>query len=220
MSFWSQFDPPGCFPDKCQCEAVRDSFIRQPSAFWSSFSYVIAGFLIYRYIRPKSFELKMWAIVCVLMGLSSLVGHMTFTKFALAMDFASIILVLSFFALLNLFELLKVRWMFFYFGLYYVALFFAMYSMEKWTKISLCLLIFVFAMGDVVREQGWKFFQARNLQLCLLTLTASFGLFLLDENHVMCSPSSLFQFHSLWHVGTAISMFFYGLWRFEDIRVR
>lgn len=220
MSFWSQFEPPGCYPDKCQCEAVQDSFIRQPSAFWSSFAYVIAGILIYRYINQKSFELKMWAGVCVLMGFSSLFGHMTFTKFALALDFASIVLVLSFFALLNLFELLKVRRMFLYFGVYYVVLFFAMHSMEKWTKIGMCLLIFMFAMGDVVREMGWKFFEARKLQISLLVLCASFGLFLLDENHVMCDPLSFWQFHSLWHIGTAISMFFYGAWRFEAIRAR
>lgn len=217
MSFWQRFDPPSCFPDDCMCEGVRDAWIRQPSAFWSSLAYLMAAFSIYRYIRPKSFELKMWAGVCALLGFSSHFGHMSFTKIALALDFASIVLTLSFFALLNLFLLLKqsALRMLTYFLLYYIVLFFVMYSMDKWTKIGVCLLIFLFAIGDVIREMGLSFLKARTLQLSLVILAVSFGLFLIDEFHVMCNPESLFQFHSLWHIGTAASIFFYGKWRFD-----
>jgi hypothetical protein len=154
------------------------------------------------------------------MGLSSLIGHMTFVKVFLALDFASIVMVLSFFAILNLLKLLKVNSgrILIILALYYVGLYFAMLSMNKWGNIGMCLLIFVFSIGDMIREMGRSFLKARTLQLSLLILTVSFGLFILDEMHIGCDPYSLFQWHSLWHIGTAAAMFFYGKWRFEDNR--
>lgn len=221
-SFWSKFEQSPCYPDKCQCEFARDEIIRQPSAFWSSFAYIIAGIAIYKYVRTKSLELKLWTFVCILMGLSSLFGHGSFIRAALAMDFASIILVLSFFAFLNLFLMLKfsLRKILLCFSAYYVLLFFAMYHMDKWVKIGTCLIVFTFAIGDVIREMGLSFLKARTLQICLFILTVSFGLFILDENHYKCDPFSPFQLHSLWHIGTAVSMFFYGKWRFDSIAAR
>lgn len=222
MNPWVDWKPASCYPDKCQCEAVQDAFIRQPSSFLSSFAYIIAAFAIYRAVAQKSFELKLWAAVCFMMGVSSLIGHATFVKVFLAMDFASIVMVLSFFAVLNLLRLLKVSE-----GkivailiVYYVFLYAAMISMNKWGNIGMCLLIFAFSMADMIREMGWGFLKARTLQLSLLVLTLSFGIFIIDEMHIACEPMSLFQFHSLWHIGTAVAMYFYGRWRFDEILAR
>jgi len=177
-------------------------------------------FLIYRHIAQKSFELKVWTGVCILMGISSHLGHASFAKVFLAMDFASIVMVLSFFAVLNLLRMLKVNTVriVIVLAIYYVGLYFAMLSMGKWGNIGMCLLIFAFSIGDLIREMGWSFLKARTLQLSLFVLFLSFGMFVIDEMHIGCNPSSWFQWHSLWHIGTATSMFFYGKWRFEDIR--
>lgn len=218
MNPWKNFDLPSCYPDKCQCEAVRDALIRQPSSFWSSLAYVMAGFAIYYYVKAKSMDLKVWSLICVIMGLSSMLGHMSFVRFTLAFDFASIILVMSFFGLWNLLNLLKfsINKIFVYFLIYYAFLFFAMYAMDKWSKVGVCLLVFGFAIGDVIREMGWKFLNARTLQLSILILSISFGIYIMDEMHVNCEPQSFFQWHSVWHIGTALSMFLYGKWRFEE----
>lgn len=222
MNFWSQFQQAECYPDKCQCELARDELIRQPSSFWSSLAYIVAAWAIYRHVREKSVELKLWTGVCVLMGLSSLAGHGTYIRVALAFDFASIVLVMSFFALLNVFLLLKqsLHRILIYFSIYYTGLFFAMYGMSKFAKIGMCLLVFAFAMTDVFREMGPKFFKARSLQISLGVLMIAFGFFVLDENHIGCDPTSLFQFHSLWHFGTAMAIYYYGKWRFEEMRAR
>lgn len=220
MNIWEGLAPASCYPDKCQCEGVRDALIRQPSAFFSSVAYIIAGILIYRHVAQKSFELKVWTGVCVLMGLSSHLGHASFANVLLAMDFASIVMVLSFFAVLNLLRMLKVNSgrIVIILGLYYVGLYFAMLSMGKWGKIGMCLLIFAFSIGDLIREMGSNFLKARNLLLSLFILTVSFGVFVIDEMHIGCDPSSWLQWHSLWHIGTATSMYFYGRWRFAEIR--
>src|SRR5690606_13911812 len=99
--------------------------------------------------------------------------------------------------------------------IYYGALFLAMYFLGKWAKVGVCLLVFAFAIGDVIRDIGWKFLQARTLQLSILVLGISFGIYIMDEMHIDCRPESLFQWHSVWHAGTAVSMFLYGKWRFE-----
>lgn len=219
MNPWKGFDGASCLPDNCGCELARDALIRQPSAFWSSFAYIVAAWAIYREVINKSLELKLWAGVCFTLGISSLFGHASFINLALAMDFASIILVLSFFAILNLLLLLKQspQRILFYLALYYVTLFGAMYYMGKWAKISFCLLIFFFSVGDIIRELGWRFLKARTLQLSLFILALSFGMFLVDELHLDCNPEATFQWHSMWHIGTAISMYYYGKWRFSAV---
>ena len=219
MNPWSSFSPATCFPDQCNCELTRDALIRQPSAFWSSFAYLFAAVLIIREIEKKSIELKMWAGVCSLMGLSSLFGHASFINLALALDFASIILVLSFFALLNLMRQFKQGFfsIFICFLIYYFSLFAAMYYMSKWPKIFFCLMIFAFSLGDILRNWGIRFLKNRNLQISLGVLLVSFGMFLVDEFHIGCEPESWFQWHSMWHIGTAISMYYYGKWRFTCV---
>ncbi len=218
MNPWKNFEPSGCLPNKCQCEGVRDALVRQPSSTWSSLAYVFAGLAIYRYVKDKSMDLRVWTIVCVIMGLSSFIGHMSYIRFTLAMDFASIILVMSFFGIWNLLLMLKQSYkrIFLYLSLYYSLLVLAMYSMNKWTKVGICFLVFIFAMSDVIREMGWRFIKARTLQYSLLTLTVSFGIYMMDEMHINCVPGSLLQWHSVWHMGTALSMFLYGKWRFDE----
>lgn len=216
MNFWERFEPASCMPHNCGCEGVRDAFIRQPSTTWSSLAFMIAGFAIYRYIKPKSYELKLWTLVCVLMGVTSFLGHMSFIRLTLALDFASIILVLSFFPFIKIIKKYRLIWM----ALFYVSVFFVMYSLDKWTKIGTCLMIFAFAKVDILKEFGYKFYLARDLQISLGVLIISFTLFVMDEMHIGCDPFSYFQLHSLWHIGTAISMFFYGKWRLDVIRER
>lgn len=219
MNPWTGFAPASCFPDKCQCEMVQEGLIRQPSAFWSSLAYLFAAFAIYRHIAHKTTELKLWTLVCVLMGLSSLFGHASFINLALALDFASIILVLSFFALLNFFLRFKLSYerIIVYFVLYYGLLYGAMYFLGKWPKIIFCLVIFLFSLFDIIREAGWTFFKAKSILLSLLVLIVSFGMFLIDEFHLHCDPKSWFQWHSLWHIGTALSIYYYGKWRFSAV---
>ena len=214
MTFWSRFEPSSCYPDKCQCEAVRDTLIRQPSSFWSSLAYIFAGLAIYRIVREKSRDLKMWTVVCCLMGLTSMFGHGSFIRVSLALDFASIVLVLSFFALMNFLKKFSTTKIMFMFTTYYIALFSAMYYMGKFTKIGACLLIFAVSLGDAAKQVHWSFEKDKYLHWSLAILALSFGFFIIDEMHIGCVPHSLFQFHSLWHLGTGLSMYFYGKWRF------
>lgn len=214
MNFWEQFDPATCLPDNCNCELVRDEFIRQPSAFWSSLAYIAASFATLYFIKNKTTELKSWAIVCLLMGLSSLFGHMSFTRFSLAVDVSTIVLVLSFFPIMRFLSgrgislIKKVMFL----VLFFIILFFGIYELDKWPKVFLCLLVFIFVLKDTLRST-WNY---KTFKVSILILLVSFSFFLFDEFHIGCEPTSFFQFHSVWHIGTALSMFFYGKWRLDE----
>jgi hypothetical protein len=220
MKSWFGLESIICFPDKCQCEAAGEGIIRQPSSFWSSWAYLLAGIFLYRYLKNKSLELKMWTGVCFLLGITSMLGHASFTKLALAMDFASIVLVLIFFSILNFFMLLQIRLthMLICFAGFYVVLVLAMHSMGKWGQIGICVIVMALSVNDILRETGKDFFKYKSLNYALLILSISFVIFVMDENHVMCDPQSLWQWHSFWHIGTAIAMFFYGKWRLSEIQ--
>jgi hypothetical protein len=216
MSFWDRFPQATCIENNCGCSYIYDSLIRQPPNFWSSLFYIFLGLWLYREVKEKSFELKAWVILTIVLGLSSMFAHASFIKIAMAMDFGGIILVLSFFALLNLLELLKVSkgHMLLYFTLYYLSIILIMYSMNKWVKVGICLMIFAFSLGDLIRSIGWSFLRARLLQFSILVLMVSFTLFILDELRIGCDPHSHFPLHSFWHLGTAFSIYLYGKWRF------
>jgi hypothetical protein len=214
MNFWEQFEPATCLPYNCNCELVRDEFIRQPSAFWSSLAYIATSFATIYFIKNKTTDLKNWALVCFLMGLSSLFGHLSFTRFSLALDVSTIVLVLTFFPLLRSLSRRGISQLkkFFILLLFFIILFFGIYELDKWPKVFLCVSVFIFVLKDTLRSTK----KYKTLQVSILILFVSFSLFLLDEFHIGCDPMSLFQFHSVWHIGTALSMFFYGKWRLDE----
>lgn len=213
---WSHFPRAECLPD-CSCEFMHlDAWIAQPLAFWSSLAYMVAAYCLHRKVKAHPFGFRLWNFVLILLGLSSLLTHATFTKVAVGMDFASIVAVLSFFTFLQFFQMLRFPPLrvFHYFMIYYALLFSAFYSMNKWTKIGICVLIFFLSLGETVRSMGLKFLKARDLQLSIGILTFSFSLFLLDDHRVGCDPQGYLHGHTLWHLGTAVSAYYYGKWRF------
>ncbi len=221
MIIWERFEQASCVASRCQCEAPRDALIRQPASFWSSLAYLIAAFLLVRSVKNPRPEFKFWVLACVVLGGSSHLGHMSFTRLGLSFDFAAIILIFSFFALVNIMLLLRRSAVFIFFALalYYGLLVLGMYSIpDKWSRIGLCLFIFALSVGDVIREQGLAFLRAKYFRRSLFILLVSFSFFVLDEAHVACDPGSLFQFHALWHFGTAAALYYYGLWRFSDLK--
>jgi hypothetical protein len=135
----------------------------------------------------------------------------------MATDFAGIILVTSFFALysfmsrfrLSTFKL--VCCLVFYFA----GLTFTFYSLEKWTKVSFCLFVVALAMFEMIKQMGSGIFKQKEITMALSLLLISFGFFLLDELKIFCDPQSWLSGHSVWHLGTALSLNIYGRFRLQ-----
>lgn len=218
MSYWSKYAPAACLPDNCDCEFVRDAWIAQPSAFWSSFSYIFFALLLYWIVPKKTATLRLWTFSVVLVGLFSHFAHGSFIEFAMAMDFAGVVMVLSFFSVIKVLN----RWVTnpwkitFLLLSYQGGLLITFYSLEKWFKVSICILIFLFAIVEILHTEGKKFIFAKDLHRALVVLVFSFAFFIAGELKLICDPMSWMQTHAVWHLGSAVTLFLYGKWRFRD----
>lgn len=215
--FWLRFEPTKCLPNNCGCEAIVDTFVRQPVNFWSSFSYIVVAFFFYRSLKNNNAKSKFWFLICLLIGTSSLFGHMSFIQFSMAMDFASIILALIFFALWDIFDEknLKLSSKILTLLAIYLSTLFMMYQMGKNAKIGSGIVVFCFTLYDILNRRHQHYLKSLNFKKSFGIFFISFLFFVLDELKILCNPNSLFQFHSLWHLGSSCSLYFYGRWRFE-----
>ena len=217
MNFRSYFTEAQCLPDNCDCEFVGPGWIAQPSAFWSSLFYLFFAVLLYTQVKQKTTTLKLWTLSLILLGLSSHFAHASFIEFAMAMDFSGIILILSFFYIIRwLNKWITSPWRITFLLLSYQGgLWMTFYSLEKWFKVGLCLIVFFFCIIELVHTEGKNFIKARDIHWSLITLFLSFTFFLTDELKLICDPHSWLQGHSVWHMGTAVSLYLYGRWRFR-----
>jgi hypothetical protein len=97
-----------------------------------------------------------------------------------------------------------------------MGLWFVFYSLYKWVKFSLAILIFCIAFWEIYRSEGKAFFKAKLLHFSVGILFVSFVFFMFDDLKIFCAPSSWFSGHSVWHFGTGLSLYLYGKWRFRS----
>jgi len=216
---WSDYPRALCLPSGCGCEFVDvNNWIAQPSAFWTSLFHIFFAFLLYFVVKEKSQKLKLWVLSLIILGLSSHFAHGSFLEFAMATDFAGIILVMSFFPLYKW----LVKWVsstpkiLFLLMSYQGGLWMTFYSLEKWFKVGLCIVAFTISIVELMHSEGKRFWKARDLHIALGIIVASFLFFMIDELKMYCNPHALITGHSVWHFGTALSLFYYGKWRFRE----
>jgi hypothetical protein len=217
-TFWAQFAQADCMP-KCGCEALGSGLIMQPIAFWSSFAYLLSAYFLYRRIQNRTLKLKIFVGLLTYLCFSSLFAHASFIKIALAMDFSSIVVLISFFPAYNLLTMLKrtpaqiIGWI----TLYVLSLVSVLYFISGWPRIILCLLIFLFALGDLFRERRKDLMSSRSRSFWqfLSIMFLSFCTFIVDTSHMICEPDGLIHGHMFWHFGTALGTYFFGRWSFH-----
>lgn len=214
MILWNQFARSDCFPD-CSCEFMRiDSWINQPLAFWSSLAYLLPIYFLNKNLKEKTSVTKLWNQCLVVLTVSSLFCHASFIRLSVAMDFASIGIIMGFFVIANGVNPKNLKRSISFFFATQIVLNF---GLTKWPKISLSLLVFLFAFYEILTSKGVAFLRARSLQLSLLLLSLSFLLFLIDDQKIIfCDPHGWVHGHTLWHFGTAWSAYYYARWRFID----
>ncbi len=214
MIFWDQFARSQCFPD-CSCEVIHvESLINQPIAFWSSLAYLVPIYFLNKKIKEKTELTRLWNLCLIVLAICSMLCHAGFTRLNVAMDFACIGVLMGFFLFAHYF---KGKKLYSSLAAFYVALVFVNYSLGKWEKISICIMVYLAAFYELILNKGKHFYKARNLQVSVLILTVSFLIFLLDDQRIaFCDPDGWFAGHTLWHLGTAWSAYYFARWRFID----
>jgi hypothetical protein len=194
-----------------------NALIEQPIAFWSSLAYLAPIFLLDRKVKNKDEVFRFWKWGLVLLTFSSMFCHASYIRLSVAMDFACIGVIMRFFSFVHFTKFrqkspLKRALLFFLFFALMTVLF---YSLEKWTKIILCMLVFVLAFYEVTLTLGRNFWQSKDLALSVFCLVIAFIFFLLDDQKILwCDPYGWIHGHTLWHFGTAAAAYFFGRWRF------
>lgn len=197
----------------CTCELPDKGLLNLSATFWTSVTYFLAVIPIYFQAGNKYFKLEFWVFAGTLLAGSSMLFHSLYLHGTLALDFASITLALSFFSLYG-FAVQKVKKKlileFGFFGLYFILWLLFLYLSKEY-RIGLSVLIFTLSAWEVFHAAHSRK-QNKLLYASLLVLFASFSCFVLEEMRIWCTdPISA---HSFWHLGSALSLYLYGRWRF------
>lgn len=193
------------------------SWVNQPVAFWSSLAYLVPIYFLNKNLKQKTELTRLWNICLIVLTISSMFCHASFIRFSVAMDFASIGIIMGFFPVVRF---TKGKYLSSSFLVFFILQVLINFGLTKWPKIALSILIYLLALSEVIMSFGKDFLKARSLQLSLLILTVSFLVFLLDDQKILfCDPSGLFAGHTIWHIGTAWSAYYYSKWRFIDGKI-
>jgi hypothetical protein len=227
------------------CEMNRfDQLIVQPSNTWSNLGFVIVGLIFisiakndHIYEKRKDVNNLMAkfpgftfliGFSTLYMGIGSFMYHATLTYFFQKMDQTGMYFLLIAFIAYLLFKVFpKIRWK----GKEYVSnrfligaavvvqLIFYLFLWKLPINVLFPALTMMFVLANLymmVKMQD----NVSNTKLILAagaTLLIAASVWVLDITDKLCSPASIFQGHSLWHILTALSVFLaYMYYRSEE----
>ncbi len=204
---WSGFQPANFV----SCEPLRCSIVREPLNTYTSIAYlVVAVFLLRRYwVKSQRSDLE-FGILAGIIGIASLLGHGSFTRFFFFFDFAA---QFVFFAYLISYNLSRLRPISAQNRLFIAGalIFFSSWpyaAFDRWGVLTVEILATFYLLLEVACFFKDKLPQYRDLVWCVTTFSVGFVFFLLDITKIICVHSHYFQMHSVWHILSAISIYF------------
>ena len=111
---WTGWRPANCMPENCFCEAIRSGTVAQPVNTWSSFGFVLIGFLVIRQsredVRLRKSNLMtrqraypaLFGVALIITGLGSAFYHASLTFVGQFFDVMGMYLIASFIMLYNI----------------------------------------------------------------------------------------------------------------------
>ncbi len=227
------------------CELNRfDQLIVQPANTWSNLGFIIVALIIISIAKNdhKYFERSqvnnllarypgftfLTGFATLYMGLGSFLYHGTLTYAFQKMDQTGMYFVLIAAIAYNVYKLApRIR----YKGVIYsshkfiigcaIALMFAFYVV-LWKlpiNVTFPVLVISFFISNfvVLKKINHSIPVKAFLKASSLTMLVSYGVWILDITNKLCSPTSIFQGHALWHLLNAVSIFLmYLYYRSED----
>ncbi|MEG3144692.1 ceramidase domain-containing protein [Sphingomonas sp. RT2P30] len=214
---WAAFAPATCTATHCFCELPRSgALIVQPADSWSSYGYVLIGFLMILIAGERDdgsamppLAARTLGITAIIVGLGSVLMHATLTLWGQFLDVL---------------------------GMYLVGSFLLVGALTRWRRIPdgraillyvalcACLTVGLIVVPEVRR---WLFAVLLNLAILvelvfarplrpgarlslylggILATAVAFAIWILDQQGVVCAPRSLLQGHAAWHLLGAFSL--------------
>ncbi len=214
---WGAYAPASCTTTRCFCEQPRTgALVLQPANSWSSFGYVLLGFLMMVLAAGRDpasamppLAARTLGLTAIIVGLGSALLHATLTLWGQFLDVAGMYLLGSFLLVCAL-----ARWRAIPDGraiaLYaalcslLVAVLIMLPEVRRWLFAVLLLLAIVIELvfARPLRPGARLAYYLGGL----LATALAFGIWILDQNGVVCAPGSLLQGHAVWHLLGAVSL--------------
>lgn len=214
---WNGWRMTTGFPDRVFCEFASGGTVQQPLNSWSSLAFVIIGLWVARRAsidalpspnlspvrRNKGYGL-LFGVALIIMGIGSWWFHASLTYVGHFADVAGMYFVGGFlfsYALSRLFKL-NCKTFFILYAVVVIPLVYMQWSHPEASRVTFGSLVLSALLIEVIAHRSltnWFFIGA------LASLALGFGIWLLDETGVACSPESCWQGHAMWHVLTAVS---------------
>jgi hypothetical protein len=200
-----------CYP-YCGCEpSIPWLFIRQPWAFISSIAYFISAWLIVRKSQRLQVPHHFWPVVLYLVGATSAVAHSNFSKLSMAMDFASIIFFITFLPVMDLFKRRALS-----LSIYYLALVLALLPFTLIGQFYFSMVMFLLGIQYFIRKRGIQMLKEGRVLFSLGLIGVSVIFMFLDKNEFFCQLEYVPYGHTIWHVGSAIGIYFFMDWYLHE----
>ena len=192
------------------CELIRSGAVAQPFNTWSSLAYVVAGALLI--VRRQAWKLDRSVLVfggfVVAVGVGSVAFHAVANSPARWLHDTSLLGALAFIAGWEvgvLFGREAGRVASAVAGAGVVVAGLVLIFVPDATNVGVALLVLVASAAYVVHRVSWRGRLAwSDLPFAALSLLAAGAFFLGRTGSIACRPASWFQFHGIWHIGTAV----------------
>lgn len=229
------------------CEKTDMSkFVRQPTNTFSNFIYWISALAIlrrgwkdqsnrkrYNLISANPFYSIMFGSILLYIFIASTFFHSSLTLFASKLDFSAVysltlfpfmyfthrVWLLSIGLPSNTLHVKSTRTVIVVFTLFYLLLtFFLPDSWRHPVVVGIILMLIVCAVVVERKDPGKT--NHRYLTICVGSILIALIWYAFDQRKMLCNPDSYIQPHSLWHVFSGISAFYFYMYiRSEKNRI-
>lgn len=230
---WAAWRPATCMPDNCFCEALRDGVIRQPVNTYSNLTFVLAGIGMLAIAREdwacgkrgnlllshRAYS-SVFGVAAIVIGAGSFFYHASLTFIGQWFDVMGMDLFIGFALVYNYARFRPLRTS--RFVLAYIAMmamlgYMLIVTPEYRRQVFAALVWATLALELLVRMVERPQMQTRWLVASVASLAMGYGIWMLDESGVWCTPTSIVQGHALWHLFSALAAFLlYWYYRSEQ----
>ena len=204
---WSHFE----LPNFTSCEPLRCSIVREPLNTYSSIAYLIAAAVLYRryLVKGQKFDLE-FSIMAAIIGVASVLGHGSFTRFFFFFDFAAQFVFFAYLISLNFSRLrpLTIKKRMFIAGTLIIVSSWHYATFGTLGVLTVEILATFYLLSEITCFFKDRMPQYCDLMWCLGIFAVGFLFFALDITKAVCIHSHYFHMHSVWHILSAVSMYF------------
>jgi len=206
---FSLFTPTG---HHLTCETLLDQIPRQPFNTYSNFGYFLCAIVLLRLSKAdKSRNHFRFGVLAAWIGCASVLAHSLFVPFFNMIDYASIFFFVLTIAGKNPALVKRVPVIRSFIGkLLLVFIYFGMQFFHHWVAPGIFLVsVATFIFAEWFTTQNLPAEIRKKFLTAVIVFGLGFACLAVDVISVFCDPDvHTFQWHGLWHLGSAAAIYF------------